>query len=138
MKYFLRHDFLTDQAFYGIINVEKLLFLLSFSLQSVSTKCFNEKVQRFININEFHVSRIFTLNPWVTLDGCVVFDEDALQQLVIPDGLHLETDFYDDGSNRKCYFLVDDESEDYEEIICRTDFWSTYTEEVRLLKTLGF
>ncbi len=99
---------------------------------------FNEKVQRFIDINEFHVSRIFTVNPWVTLDGSIVFDEGALHQLVIPDGLHLETDFSDEVSNRKCYFLVDDESKDYEELIPRTVFWATYTEEVALLKTLGF
>ena len=97
---------------------------------------FDERIQRFININCFLVNRVFTANEWFSLQGTVVFDSEALDKLVIPDGLHLESDYYDDCSEQKCYFLVDDKTGKYEEIIESKAFWKTYAEELKLMRAL--
>ncbi len=97
---------------------------------------FSEKIQRFIDINEYHVARVHTINEWFSLNDSIVFDSDAINMLVIPDGLHLEFDNVDDFPEQIHYILVDDDSGEYDEIIEENIFWSCYFYELEVVKAL--
>ena len=97
-------------------------------------KTFNEKVEAFINCNELFVGRIYTINNWFALQGALSFDEDKLNELVIPEGLHIEVDQMDDYSERIVYFIVD-ENGIYEELIPTGVFWKKYAEDLKQVKT---
>ena len=97
---------------------------------------FNEKIERFININSFYVSRVQTSNVWFALQGVITFDVDALDRLVLPEGMHIEEDYYSEFSERKCYFLVDDKSGEYEELIDRRELWTKYTDDLKMMRAL--
>lgn len=90
---------------------------------------FNERIERFIKINSFYVSRVHTSKDF-SLQDSITFNEEEIDKLVFPDGLHLESDSIDEFSDRECYFLVDNFG-NYEEIIDRKDFWTAYEEELR-------
>ena len=95
---------------------------------------FIQKIHNFIGINAFHVNRVHTLNAAFSMQDSIMFDSDCLERLVIPHGMHIDTDV--DSYNTERYFIVDNESGDYEEIIPSNVFWAEYAAELRLEKTL--
>lgn len=104
---------------------------------STMAMTFDERIERFVGFNELHAGRVHTDKAWFSLQGTIVFDTGALDKLVIPNGLHMETDYlHEEFPEQKCYFLVDDESGEYVEIMESKAFWAKYAEELELMRDL--
>ena len=95
---------------------------------------YEDKIENFIQINLLYVSRMHTEYDWFFLQDTIVIDTENLDKLIIPNGLHLEVYDVDDSSNRKWYFIVDDISGVYEELIDKIMFWMSYNETIKMLK----
>lgn len=93
---------------------------------------FYDKVENFLKANSLYVTRVYTSHEWFGLQGAIVFDQDAVERLILPCGLRLVTDTLNEET--KCFFLVDEQSDEYEEIIETSTFWATYKEVLKVTK----
>ena len=98
---------------------------------------FAEKIHKFINVNSFHVNRVHTMNAAFSMQDSIVFDFDCLERLVVPHGMHIDTDYVEEDPCTERYFLIDDDSGDYEELIPSDVFWAKYAAELYLEKALA-
>lgn len=97
---------------------------------------FAEKVENFLKANSLYVSRVYTSHEWFSLQGEIVFDQDKVDKLIFPSGLSLMIDTINEGT--KCFFLVDEQSDQYVEIIESSTFWATYKEVLKAIKEIDY
>ena len=93
---------------------------------------FYENINQFINFNAQHLDAETTAYC-SDVDCIACFYPDDPEQLICPEGLHIESDYDDEFSEQKCYFLVDDESGEYAEILPGDVFWTIRNEQEALM-----